>query len=102
MSPLLNSYFKVEFKGYDANGNKTGEVEVYLADFRNGSTLGVRDGWLPVSLESLGKIHTLQIDFESSDEGEYGMNTPAYVAIDDIVVRADYEEAISGNKANIQ
>ena len=59
------------------------------------------DKWVPVALSSLGRIHTLKIDMDGSDKGVYGLNTPAYVAIDCIVVRIDKGTTVNPNKANI-
>lgn len=101
MSQTKKSYFKVKFIGLDANGAETGKVEAYLADFR-GNTEFILKQWTAVPLASLGRIHTLKIDMESSDNGSYGMNTPAYVAIDGIVVRIDKGTTVKPNKANIK
>ena len=38
---------------------------------------------------------------DGSDKGLYGLNTPAYVAIDCIVVRVDKGTTVTPNKANI-
>lgn len=76
-------YFLVTVIGYDANNVKTGEVLLPLADFRNSKTYVCSD-WTKLSLESLGKVTSLVFKFNSSDTGDWGMNTPAYVCIDNI------------------
>lgn len=80
-------YFRVTFTGVDAAGAETGSVEHYLADFRTDSAPGLAEGWHKVDLSSLGSVHKVMINFEGSDVGEYGLNTPAYCAIDNIEVR---------------
>jgi hypothetical protein len=76
-------WFKVIIIGYDSNNIETGRINYYLADFRNGKSY-ICDTWQTVNLKSLGFIHKIEIAFESSDVGEYGINTPTYVCIDDI------------------
>jgi hypothetical protein len=39
--------------------------------------------WEWLDLTSLGLVTSLNFALESSDVGEYGMNTPAYFCIDD-------------------
>ena len=47
----------------------------------------IRVGWNRVDLSNLGdNVCTIAINFEGSDSSAYGLNTPAYVAIDDIDV----------------
>lgn len=76
-------FFKVIFKGFNGD-TETGSVEAYLADFRTGSNTGILSTWKKVELKSLGKIDGIQVILESSDVGDYGMNTPAFVAIDNL------------------
>ncbi len=96
-------YFLVKFIGLDKNNQKTGEVIFPLAEFRMNAQLpfGYLKEWAYVPLASLGKIHTLKIEFSGSDVGQYGLNTPAYVAISDIVVLLDKGETVTANKDNI-
>ncbi len=77
-------YFYVTVNGYDADGIKTGQVIMTLADFRNTKSYICSD-WTKLSLAPLGKVKSLEFVFTSSDLGDYGMNTPAYVCIDNIV-----------------
>ncbi len=77
-------FFKVIFTGFDSEGNTTGEVSFYLADFQNGSTTGIVSSWQNVELGSLGSVNGVGVTFESSDVGTYGINTPMYVAIDNL------------------
>lgn len=77
-------YFIVIFEGLDADGVSTGTVEFYLADFQTDDSTGILDGWETVDLGALGSIKSLDVSFESSDVGIYGINTPLYVAIDDL------------------
>ncbi len=76
-------WFKVIFTGYDAAGEETGKVEFYLADFRDGKTY-ICTTWTEVNLESLGRVNKITVAFESTDNGQYGMNTPAYVCMDNL------------------
>ena len=98
--PIDNGWFKVIFIGLDAKGNQTGKIEVYLANYKDGGKF-LLEQWQPVALSGLGRIHTLKIDMDGSDKGLYGLNTPAYVAIDCIVVRVDNGTTVTPNKANI-
>lgn len=77
-------YFYVTVTGFDATEVQTGQVVIPLADFRDSKTYICSD-WTKISLESLGKVKYLMFSFTSSDTGDYGMNTPAYVCIDNIV-----------------
>jgi hypothetical protein len=79
-------YFKVTISGYDAVGELQGTVDFYLADFRksNSSDDYIIDEWTMVDLSSLGKINKLTFSFESSDVGDWGINTPTYVCVDNL------------------
>lgn len=89
-----NGWFKVVFVALDADNRPTGKkVEYYLANFDSsknaeaGLTDAIRTGWSQVDLSGLGdSVCTVAINFEGSDSGAYGLNTPVYVAIDDIEV----------------
>ncbi len=59
-------------------------VTFYLADYRsidNNQDYIVKD-WTFVDLSSLGAADSLQFTLTSSDIGAFGMNTPAYFALD--------------------
>ena len=77
-------YFIAVFEGINADGEITGTVNFYLADFRSGSNTGILDTWKKVDLSPLGKIRKIAVGFESSDVGTYGINTPMYVVIDNL------------------
>ena len=92
-----NGWFKVVFVALDASGKSTGQkVEKYLANFDSsknavsGLSNQILTGWHQVDLTSLGEsVCTVAITFEGSDSGDYGLNTPAYVAIDDLNVTVE-------------
>lgn len=77
-------YFYITITGYDSGGSITGSIQVYLADFRYNKTYICED-WTEVKLESLGKVKKISFKFTSTDTGDYGMNTPGYACIDNIV-----------------
>ncbi len=80
-------WFLLTIAGLDETGAETGTVEFYLADFRAESADDdyMVDQWTWVDLSSLGEVHGLRFDLSSSDVGEFGMNTPAYFALDGIL-----------------
>lgn len=77
------TYVYVVFEGFDADGNSVGTVKRRL---QNGTI--PLSKWAYVDLTPLGKVVSVKIDFDASEDqiGSYGLNTPAYVAIDDIEV----------------
>lgn len=84
-------WFKVEFYGFDANGRATNNgnpVEFYLADGRQPSATlsNVVARWTECDLTPLGRVNSVKISFSSSDTGEWGINTPTYVALDNLVI----------------
>ncbi len=74
---------------YGMNGSTTtGQVDFYLADYRfsDNSQDYVVDQWTWVDLTPLGVVDGLEFALDSSDIGAFGMNTPAYFALDGLVV----------------
>ncbi len=81
-------WFKLAIFGKDISGNTTGTVDFYLADYRGSSSQDyVVDNWAWVDLSSLGtQVQSLEFELTSSDNGMFGMNTPAYFLIDNLMV----------------
>jgi hypothetical protein len=75
--------FKVVAYGYDAADNLTGSCEFILCQGTNPVT-----DWQKWELKSLGAVVKVLFNFEPSSDlvGDYGMNTPAYFAYDDVAV----------------
>ncbi len=87
-----NDWLKLTIEGQNAAGLTQGSVDYMLADFA-GYTDGddkndylVRE-WAYVDLTGLGSdVSSLSFSLSSSDTGAWGMNTPAYFAVDQIDV----------------
>ena len=77
-------YFQVELECYDFAGNKLATYTKVLADYRNGKNENPVTTWTywPINQAGVGFV---KFNFSGSDTGEYGLNTPAYLCIDDIV-----------------
>lgn len=85
-------WFKITVRSYDQGILSLDSVEMYLADFRfiNNDSDYILKTWEWVDLTTLGNTDSLQIFMSSSDTGDFGMNTPAYLCIDNFTT-ADYE-----------
>jgi hypothetical protein len=81
-------WFKVTFTGYDAKGRAGNAVDFYLADYRfvDNALDYVFVSWRYVDLRSLGLVKEIGITLSSSDTGGFGMNTPGYLALDDLSI----------------
>jgi hypothetical protein len=79
-------WFLLTIIGKDAWGTETGTVKFYLADYRfaDNSQDYIVNTWEYVDLSSLGLVKSLEFSLSSSDAGSFGMNTPAYFAMDDL------------------
>ena len=75
-------WFKLTVTGYDANDQVTGTKDFYLADLRDASKAYIINDWRYVDLSGLGKVKKLGFELTSSDNSDYGMNTPAYFCFD--------------------
>jgi Domain of unknown function (DUF4465) len=81
-------FFDVVITGYtgqNGTGVQTGSVTYFLADYTSPSSTPV-DTWNTVGLTALGSAESIGFSFQSSDTGEFGINTPTYVAVDNLVV----------------
>ena len=83
--------------GWDNENELTGTVEFYLADFRFEDNLEdyIIDTWVDINLEGLGYIQKLSFSLTSTDNGEWGMNTPNYFALDDVVYQTAASASLS-------
>lgn len=89
LKPENNGWFKVLAYGYDAAGNMTvgSPVELYLCDYRSGVKAKKLDNdWEDWNLSALGNVNRVVFNFEGSDAGDYGLNTPGYLALDNIEI----------------
>lgn len=79
--------FAVVIKAYDAAEKLIDSVSFNLADFTSSvsSEDFIIEKWTTLSLASLkDSVSSIKFYFASTDVGNYGMNTPAYVAIDNL------------------
>ncbi len=83
-----DDWFKLMITGLDAGGQETGSVDFYLADYTGSEEADwyIVGDWTWVHLTSLGAATQLQFSFQSSDVGDFGMNTPAYFAMDNLTL----------------
>lgn len=81
-------WFILTIIGKDAFGFVTGSVDFKLADytFADNALDYIVDSWQYVDLSSLGLVRSLEMTLSSSDVGDWGMNTPGYFAMDNLVV----------------
>lgn len=80
-------WFLLTIYGLDWDSTRTGDsVNFYLADYRfaDNNDDYIVDSWELVDLFSLQYVWGLDFVLTSSDTGSFGMNTPAYFAMDDL------------------
>ncbi len=99
---LNGSGFSKKFGGVDGNdadwfkltissfsvGIPTGKaIDFYLADFRFADNAQdyILDDWTLVDFSALGSADELRFSLSSSDNGDFGMNTPSFFAIDNVL-----------------
>jgi len=83
-----NDWFKLTIEGFDAGASSLGTVDFMLADY-TGATGSIVADWSFVDLSTLGtNVKSLGFSLSSTDNGDYGMNTPAYFAMDNLSVTA--------------
>ena len=86
-----SDWFKLTINAYQNGNLKTEKVEFYLADFRfndNSQDYVVKD-WTFVNLTSLGSLDSLKFTLTSSDTNQFGLKTPAFFCVDNIITNAD-------------
>jgi hypothetical protein len=77
-------WFLLKAYGY-RDGSIKDSAEIYLADFRsdNNAEDYILDRWTWFDLKSVGDVDSFQFSLSSSDNGQFGMNTPASFCLDD-------------------
>ena len=92
-----SDWFKLTITGLDPGGAVVGQVEFYLADYRFADPAQdyILDTWERVDLTSLSSARRLAFALDSSDRHpHYGMNTPAYFAMDDLTFAPEPGSAV--------
>jgi hypothetical protein len=82
-------FFYLTIYAQNASHEVFDSVEVYLADYRFSDNAQdyILDSWLNVDLTSITEpVYFLSFELNSSDVGQWGMNTPAFFAMDELIV----------------
>ncbi|MFW5821178.1 MAG: DUF4465 domain-containing protein [Bacteroidota bacterium] len=79
-------YFNLIIEALDESGRSVMEATITLADYRftNNAEDYISNTWNDVDLGEAGYLKYLVFSFESSDMGDFGINTPTYICIDNI------------------
>ncbi len=79
-------WFKLTINAMNTTGSVIGTAEIMLADYTSSDNSKdyISNVWNEVDLSSFGEIKSLAFSLSSSDNGDYGMNTPAYFCLDNI------------------
>lgn len=82
-------WLKLTVKGYNTSGEEVKSAEFYLADYQFASPSNdyIIDNWQKVDLSLFDDISELRFYLSSSDTSDFGMNTPAYFCLDNLVFR---------------
>jgi hypothetical protein len=81
-------WFRLTIEGWNEDDQSLGQVDFYLADYRfqDDSLDYVVDEWTEIDISSLGDAASLTFELSSSDVGALGMNTPAFFAMDNVIL----------------
>lgn len=82
-------YLKLLAYGFNGNTPTNGgtPVQIFLARYNNHLPVtGPLTSWTYFNLSALGTVTRVEFNIEGNDSGTYGLNTPAYVCIDDVKV----------------
>jgi hypothetical protein len=74
-------FFTLTVTGLGSGGEALGSLDLLLADGAN-----ISDSWTWYDLSGLREVHGLDFALSSSDNGTFGMNTPAYFAMDNLSI----------------
>ena len=78
-----SDYLKVVFTAMKGS-EVTGSVECYVVDYRDGKRAMTTE-WTQFSLANLGEGYDrVRVTIETTDVGEWGANTPLYIAMDNL------------------
>lgn len=96
-------WFLLDIIGYDANGTVVDTIKFYLADFRfaDNSQDYIIKAWETVDLSSFGAINKIRFEQSSSDNTGGYMNTPSYLALDNINFGFTSVNEIAENNFNV-
>jgi len=94
-------YFRVNLLGYDGidvDANLIGTVSLTLADytFADNSLDYILDSWSELNLAAISGSRQIRLSYESSDSGNFGVNTPTYIAVDNLRFAAVPEPHLLG------
>ncbi len=89
-------WFDLTITGEDASNHAVGTVDFFLA--QNGSIV---TNWQSVNLSSLAAATTLQFSLTSSDNGSFGMNTPALFAMDNLTLVPKTTTTVTANPSSV-
>jgi hypothetical protein len=79
-------FLMLTIKKYSGGAIDDDSINFYLADYRFPQSQKdyIISAWSYIDLTNLGEVDSLLIRMTSSDVGVFGMNTPAYVCIDQV------------------
>ena len=80
-------YFSVVIRGVVDGIAQHNGIEFFLADYRfeDNTQDYIINEWTEINLESLGNVDGLYFEMKSTDVGQFGINTPTYFCVDNIV-----------------
>jgi hypothetical protein len=81
-------FFRVTVRKWLNGERSLDSIDFYLADYRfeDHSEDYIIKNWTYVDLQGLGAVDSVEFTLSSSDNGAFGMNTPAYFCIDNVLV----------------
>jgi hypothetical protein len=81
-------FFKVVLNGYNNGVMLSDSIEFYLADYRfsDNSQDYIVKNFTVLPASALGPVDSVKFTLRSSDNGPFGMNTPAFFVIDDVLL----------------
>jgi hypothetical protein len=89
-------WLTLTIRGFDLDGDETGFLDVYLADYRGQSLLMLTE-WTTFDLSVLGTgVHEIEFTLDSNDAGAFGINAPLYFAADNFQVVPEPSSALFG------
>jgi hypothetical protein len=86
-------WFKISARGYSHGTLNTDSVSIYLANFLHPDSNDnyILNTWEWFNLEPLGKVDSIRFTLTSTDNGAFGMNTPAYFCIDNFTTYESFD-----------